>query len=446
MQVASKATNHVGGPNPRLSNESADHHDADISDAARHARIVILNQYYVPDVASTGHLLHELAEEFARLKKPVRVTTCFPSYGPPETWLPCAAHETTNGVEVRRLLTTRFSKDRLAGRLLNSITFLVPLGLRQLFAKRKGNVYLYTSNPPYLGVIGGFVSLFRRHPYVVLLHDSYPHLAVWVGKIGAGGFIDRLWDRLNRVMYRRALHTIVLCQKAKELVVRDYGLDPSRVHVIPNWADPSALKPVPKRETQFARQHSLLETFTILYSGNLGLYYEFETLLSAADKLRDENFRIVFIGSGGKKQFIADEVARRGLKNVQMFPYQPFETLNDSLNACDASVVTIAQGIEGISFPSKLYSSLAVGKPIIAISEEGSELKDIVEREGAGLWVKLGDVDGLVAAIRRLIAEREFCEQAGSNARALMERRYTLQASARAYAHVLELAADEGSR
>lgn len=419
---------------------------APVADRTAAARIVILNQYYVPDVASTGHLLHELAEEFARLGRPVKVMTCFPSYGPRETWLPCQSREFTNGVAVRRLRTTRYSKDRLAGRLLNSATFLVPLAVRQLFARRRGNVYLYTSNPPYLGVIGGFVSLFRRHPYVVLLHDSYPHLAVWVGKIRRRGFIERLWHRLNRVMYRRALHTIVLCRKAKELVCREYGIAPERVHVIPNWADPNALVPKPKAQTDFAKANGLVEPFTLLYSGNLGLYYEFDMLLAAAERLQGENFRLVFIGSGGKRQRIVETIARRGLRNVLLFPYQPFETLNDSLNACDASLVTIAEGIEGISFPSKLYSSLSVGKPIVAISEEDSELRETVERDRTGLWARLGDVDGLVAAIRRLMADAALCGELGANARRLMETRYTLEASAREYARVLELAASEGSR
>ncbi len=91
-------------------------------DAKAVPTVVILNQYYVPDVASTGHLLHELATQFAREGIPVKVTTCFPSYGPPETWQPCPAFERTGGVEVRRMRTTRFSKDNLLGRMLNSMT------------------------------------------------------------------------------------------------------------------------------------------------------------------------------------------------------------------------------------------------------------------------------------------------------------------------------------
>jgi len=406
-------------------------------DAKAVPTVVILNQYYVPDVASTGHLLHELATQFAGEGIPVKVTTCFPSYGPPETWQPCPAFERTAGVEVRRMRTTRFSKDNLFGRMLNSTTFVVPLLLRQLFATSRGHVYLYTSNPPYLGAIGGLIASIRRHPYVVLLHDSYPHVAIWVGKVRKGGLVDRLWHGLNRLMYRRAQHTIVLCRKAKELVCREYGLDPSRVHVIPNWADPSALFPIPKTESRFAREHGLVEPFTVLYSGNLGLYYEFDTILDAAARLQDENFRLVFVGSGGKRQYIADGIARRGLKNVLMLPYQPFEHLNESLNGCDASLVTIAEGIEGISFPSKLYSSLAVGKPVLAISEPDSELREVIEGERVGRWVALRDAEGLAEAIRGLMRDPEACRAMGRRARELMERRFAIDASARQYAEVL---------
>jgi glycosyltransferase involved in cell wall biosynthesis len=120
-----------------------------------------------------------------------------------------------------------------------------------------------------------------------------------------------------------------------------------------------------------------------------------------------------------------------------MLPYQPFEHLNESLNGCDASLVTIAEGIEGISFPSKLYSSLAVGKPVIAISEPDSELREVVEGEKVGRWVKLGDADGLAAAIRGLMKDPQGCLEMGERARSLMERRYAIDASARQYAKVL---------
>jgi glycosyltransferase involved in cell wall biosynthesis len=175
-------------------------------------RVVILNQYYVPDVASTGHLLHELAVDLVKRGVQVSVITSRPSYGPRETWQPCPRREIEEGVDVTRLVTTRWSKDRLLGRVLNSLTFLAPLALRMLFRRQRGEVFLYTTNPPYLGMIGAFVSLLRRHPYVVLLHDSYPQIAVWVGRVKEGGLVDRIWHRLNRFIYARAKQTIVLCE------------------------------------------------------------------------------------------------------------------------------------------------------------------------------------------------------------------------------------------
>lgn len=403
-------------------------------------RVVILNQYYVPDVASTGHLLHELALDLVSRGIDVSVISSRPSYGPRETWQPCARRELSEGVDVTRMYTTRLSKDRLVGRVLNSLTFLAPLTAKMLFRPRRGEVFLYTTNPPYLGVIGAFVSMLRRHPYVILLHDSYPQLAVWVGKIRPGGWLDRLWHRFNRFIYRRARQTIVLCEAAKKLVCDTYHVDPTLVHVIPNWADEKKLAPKSKSASEFARQYGLVAPFTVLYSGNLGLYYEFETILKAAELLKNESFRLVFIGSGGRRSFIEQQIEARGLTNTLLLPYQPFKNLPDSLAACDASLVTIAKGIEGISFPSKLYTSLAVGKPVLALSEEWSELRRVVEENDVGYWVALGDAEGLAALIRRMMAEPDRCARQGANARRLLEQRFTITTAGAKYADVLRKA------
>jgi len=408
-------------------------------------KVMILNQYYAPDVASTGHLLHELATDLAKQGFGVRVLTCRPCYGPPETWVACPLREHKDGVSVRRMWSTRFSKDRMVGRALNIVTFFVPLFFRMLFTSKRDYVYLYTTNPPFLGIIGALVSLLRAHRYVQLLHDSHPQLGVWVGKVKRGSMVERIWHRLNRVMYRRASRTIVLCEAAKSLVAEAYGIPRSKIDVIHNWADPASLTPKPKSESEFAKAHGLVEPFTLMYSGNLGLYYEFETVLEAAERLRDENFRLVLVGSGGRKQWIAEEIERRKLKNTLLLPYQPFEKLSDSLSASDAQLVTIAKGIEGISFPSKLYSALAVARPIIALSEPNSEMRNMVEGAGVGRWFPIGDADALVAGLRQMMADKAGCERMGLGARALLETTYTLPIAARAYGEVLR-AADEETR
>lgn len=403
-------------------------------------QIVILNHYYAPDVASSGHLLFELAEELAALGAGVKVVTSRPSYGPPESWQPCPRREFRNGVDTLRMNVTRFNKDSIIGRLANIVSFLVPLTLFHVLPKRKGKVFLYTTNPPFLGFVGGFSSFIFRHKYVVLLHDSYPEIAVWLGKIKQGGFIDRFWQWCNRIMYRRAKQIIVLSDAAKDLIVKNYGPDPDRVHVIPNWADPNELTPKPKEQSTFANEHGLVEPFTVLYSGNLGLYYEFDMILEGARQLLDDHFRLVITGAGGGKDALAEKIAEMKLTNTTLLGYTPQEEFNDALNCCDALIVTIAKGIDGISFPSKLYTCLSVGRPIIAFSTPKSELRPIIEENDIGAWFDIDDADGFVKYVRKMMANPDEAKNTGTRARTLLETNYTIEKSGKAYFDVLELA------
>jgi len=172
----------------------------------------------------------------------------------------------------------------------------------------------------------------------------------------------------------------------------------------------------------------------------MGLYYDFETVLEAAALLKDEPFKLVLAGGGGKRNAIEKIVEERGLNNVVMMPYQPFERLNESLNSCDASLVTIAEGIEGISFPSKLYTSLAVGKAIVALSEDWSELRQIVEHNHCGIWSALGDAEGLAEKLRGMIHDKVMTAAMSKSAREVFDMGYTKQVCAAKYAEVLKLA------
>jgi len=406
-------------------------------------RVVILNQYYAPDVASSGHLLFELAEEIAALGADTSVITCRPSYGPPESWQKCPRKETKNGVKTLRMNATRFSKDSIIGRLVNIVSFMVPLTLFHVLPRRKGKVFLYTTNPPFLGFVGGFSSFVFRHNYVVLLHDAYPEIAVWLGKIKKNGFIDRFWQWCNKFMYNRAKRVIVLSEAAKELVANNYGTDRDRIHIIPNWANPDELQPMEKSKCSFAKKHGTIEPFTLLYSGNLGLYYKFDMILDAAEKLKDENFKLVFTGAGGQRDALAQQIKDRNLTNTLLLGYTPQEEFNDALGSCDALMVSIADGIDGISFPSKLYTCLSIGKPIIAFSAPESELRTKVEGNDVGYWVALDDPDGLVACVREMMANPDKAKAMGQRARKLLESEYSIETSGKKYFDVLKLA-DQG--
>jgi len=407
-------------------------------------RVVLVNQYCYPDVASTGHLIHILAHELHQNHGfEVEVITTQPSYGDKSTWVRLPSVQCEDGVLFKRVWVPRLSKNVLAGRAIKDLTFLIQLGLRSLFGKQRGTVYVYTTAPPYGAFVGAVSRLIRRQTYCTLLYDSYPHLGVWVGTFKKNGLIERIWHWVNRRMYNGARRKIVLCRAASELLQRNYQVPEKEIVQIPNWADGEKIFPVDKAETSFAREHDLIEPFTLLYSGNMGLYYEFETILEVAERMRDEPFRLVLVGGGGKKAWCEEQVAKRNLTNTIVLPYQPFETLNDSLNACDASLVTIAKGIEGISFPSKLYTSLATGKAIVAISESHSELREIIEKNECGIWAELGDADHLHEQLLAMMRDAQRTEKMGEHARSLFERDYTREACSAQYASVIRAAGEE---
>lgn len=401
-------------------------------------RVVLVNQYCYPDVASTGHLIHILAHELHQSHGfEVEVLTTQPSYGDKSTWVRLPPVQIEDGVKFRRVWVPRLDKNNIVGRVIKELMFLIQVTLRAFLMKQRNTVFVYTTAPPYGGLIGAISNLIRRQTYCTLLYDSYPHIGVWVGTFKKNGFIERVWHRFNRFMYARAKKKIVLCRDASKLLQEDYRVPEADIVQIPNWADGDKIYPISKHNSNFAKENALTEPFTVLYSGNMGLYYEFDTILKVAELLQDAPFKLVLVGGGGKKAWCEQQIAERKLTNSIVLPYQPFETLNDSLNACDASLVTIARGIEGISFPSKLYTSLATGKAIIAISEPHSELREIVDKSGCGVWAELGDAEGLRDLIVTMMNDPDRTAKMGEEARALFERDYTREACSAKYAQVI---------
>src|SRR6185295_18302749 len=138
-------------------------------------------------------------------------------------------------------------------------------------------------------------------------------------------------------------------------LVEEKGANPSRVHVIHNWADCEAIVSGPK-DSPFAREHGLVDRFVVMHSGNVGLSQNLEVLIEAADRLRSkERLTIAIVGDGSKRRALEAMAAARGLDNVRFFPYQPKALLHESFATADVFVVSLKSGIEGFIVPSKVY-------------------------------------------------------------------------------------------
>lgn len=221
--------------------------------------------------------------------------------------------------------------------------------------------------------------------------------------------------------------------------VTELGVPAERQRVIENWADGHALMPRPSRWSILRRSLGAERSFVVQYSGNLGRAHEYQTVLAAAEELRDERgWRFVFVGGGVRMQHLRAEARQRALGDLQFLPYQPRESLGDSLAAADVHLSCLLPSMEGLIVPSKLYGILAAGRPVIVIGDPDGEHARLVRAEDCGAVVSSGDGAALVDALRGMRSDPQWMHAAGLRARALFERRYTLKQAVEKWNCVLD--------
>src|SRR5258708_24586680 len=219
------------------------------------------------------------------------------------------------------------------------------------------------------------------------------------------------------------------------------GIPESKLCVIENWADGDAIQPKPPSTSILRARLGLVDHFVVCYSGNLGRAQEFETLLGAAEALNGERiFIFLIIGSGAKMEGLKRAVAERALENFCFLPYQPRDTLEDSLAAGDVHLVSLLPALEGLIVPSKLYGILAAGRPLIFIGDTGGDIGRVIERSQCGRLVRVGDSTALEYTLRNLEGERESLARLGARARQLLCEEYDLRRAIERWVVLIEAA------
>jgi glycosyltransferase involved in cell wall biosynthesis len=337
--------------------------------------LAIVTQFYPPDFAATGQFIAELAAELAAMAVPVRVFTGQPGYAYTQTHAP--REEVQDGVLIQRTASAQYVPQRIRGKLINGLIYSLRCAIKLRHPAVRGAHTLYTSAPPFLPVVGWFYHKVLGHPYSCIVYDIYPDVAVRLGVIGARHGLARLWDFFNARVWRRASAIVVLSEPMRRLVCEKHPDLAAKVLVVPSWANPDIIQPLPKSQNWFAQKHHLDRRFTVLYSGNLGRCHDAETLAAAIHLLTDANMQFVFVGGGAGYQFLQKELA--GCPHVLFLPYQTPEVLPYSLTACDVSVVSLRHNMGDVVAPSKFYGMLAAGRPVVAICRDDCYLKPLIE-------------------------------------------------------------------
>ena len=392
-----------------------------INEDSAGGKVYFLTQYFYPDIASTAQLLTELAEDLSKYGFRVEVFTAQPSY---EKTRKLPTTEIYNGIIIRRVWNTHFHRSNILGRLLNEITFIISLIFALLFTHLENGIFLAVTNPPLMSAVLPMLKRIKKFPYIYLIYDIYPDIAVKLGYLSPKSILARFFEVVNRRAFVNADKIIVLGECMKNIIEKKILEDPEcleKIEIIHNWADEKKIFPVPKESNWFIKEHGLEGRFVVLYSGNLGISHPLESVIESANKLKDKNIIFLFIGNGGKKSILESMVKEMGLKNVKFLPYQDKEVLSYSLSSGDVAIVTMEEGIEGLSVPSKLYSFLAAGRPILGIVSKKSEVALIAEKANCGFIVEPDNVDEISSTIEYLYNNPNLLIEFSKNARKFFE-------------------------
>jgi glycosyltransferase involved in cell wall biosynthesis len=402
-------------------------------------RLTILNQFFYPDHSATSQLMTALAEDLAAQGVEVTALASQGSYNGGQIF---ASRESYRGVQIERVRATNFGKQRLPGRLSDYLTFYLGACWKLLSLPRQ-DVVMALTTPPLIGLVALLAGRLRGTRFVALQEDMYPDVAVALGALQERSLMARLLEWLTRLMLRHADRIIVLSDCMLERVVAKLGASARpRIDVIHNWADGREIVPLACEKARFFAERGLAELgekFVVLFSGNLGLVNEFSTVLEAARMLREQsNVAFVFIGEGAKSAEIESFVSQYRLPNVFTLPYQPRADLCRSLAAGDALLVTLADGLAGLSVPSKTYSNLAAGRPLLFVGEQDSSIAALIAQQRCGVAVPSGASELLARTLQTWSANPALVAELGLRSRALFEQRFDRPHAVRCYLQSLQ--------
>jgi glycosyltransferase involved in cell wall biosynthesis len=397
--------------------------------------ILLFNEYYPPDTSATAKMAEQVAESLAK-KHEVTVLAGRPSYDPSEyyPWR-LLRREIRNGVTVERVGSTAYARHRMRRRVANYLTYLA-LAVPRALAIR-AEVILAMTDPPVAGIAGAFVARISGVPFVYNIRDLYPDMALGGEIVQPGKWIER-WEALHRRALKSAARVIVLGEDMRERILAK-GVAPERVAVVrdgtylpsstPDTGDAEVRRLVCEIRSGFS--------FVALHAGNLGFYGAWNTLIEAAKILRDENIGLVFVGDGAQKRKLQEAAVH--LPNVRFLPFRPASQIPLVMMAGDVHLITIRRGLEGVVVPSKLYSTLAAGRPVLAVAASNSDAARIATQSGCGLSADPDDPAAVAHAIRRLRDDSVGLAEMGARARVVAVK-YARVSELKRFAEVIEQA------
>lgn len=410
-------------------------------------KLLIYAHYYIPDVASTGQIVKELAEGMLD-SFDITVICVVPSYtGKIEKKYKKQKYykENINGVNVIRIRVPEFTKSNKVSRIKNIISYFFG-AIVATFKAGKQDYIFSISQPPILGgLLGTFGKWVKHAKYIYNIQDFNPEQTIAV-KYSKSKLITNLMMFFDKFSCRKSDLIITVGRDLVETVNNRFSNKKvPRTVLINNWIDEKEIYPLEdndKKVQEFKKKYNLENKFIIMYSGNIGLYYDLENIFKVIEKIQpgtktanNEEVVFAFIGDGTVLNKLKEYKEEKNMENVIFIPYQDKKDLIYSLNAANVHWCINAKGIKGVSCPSKYYGIAAVAKPILGVLEENTEIRLLIEETNGGLVSSPEDYNSIEKNINWFIenANSEELKSMGKRSRKYLEENLTKDISISKY-------------
>lgn len=302
------------------------------------------------------------------------------------------------GVRVKKVI--RYNRGSNLKRLVSWFIASIQIFSYIVFYARDSHMFI-VSNPPFATLL----PFFRRN-FSLMIFDLYPDALVEFGIIGKDSFVNRRWASANTKVYKNADRIFTLTRGMSKALER-YVL-PGKITQVPLWTNNSFLRPIPKAENRFIKDHHLEGKFLVVYSGNFGRAHYFDLIIEIASRINDESIEFVIIS--GNSEDSKEREKKYGMKNCLFLPLQEVMTLPMSLASADLAVVTLSENATSLGIPSKFFNFLSVGAPVLCISGKESELSEMVTEYNVGRAFTPPEIDEIVRFITNLSIDKNKCE------------------------------------
>ncbi len=356
-------------------------------------KIVYITQHFPPEIGAAQGRAYDMSSNLSDIGHELHVLTTFPNSKPIKKFY---KKEKVNELTVYRSFRIRDTKTSSIRRLANYLSFMISSCLSGLLVKKPDVIYA-TSPQLFQGVTGYFLSRVHRAKFVFEIRDLWVDFAELLGQFKNKKLL-RLARKLESFLYKKADHIVVVSYGYKQRLI-DLGIKEDKITVIPNGVNPDSL-PSLTGTSSIRHQYGIQDKFLVLYAGNIGAAQGLATIITAAEKLKnDPTVAFMFIGEGVEKQKLMHQATSLNLTNVLFIDSKKKDELLGYYEAADIGIVSLKKHpLFEITIPSKVFDYMSMSTPIL-IGVDG-EAKEIVEKHNAGFYFEPENADDFVRVLK----------------------------------------------